>query len=108
RAAVLLVELLADSGASALSVLLDRPVGNSGRTRALLEEVCSAYRVRAQVLLSDTVDRDLVACGAVVATSDSWILDHAGHWVDLPSCLLARRVEPAFVVDFTACSHSAE
>ncbi|MDB4975298.1 MAG: hypothetical protein JWN48_3639, partial [Myxococcaceae bacterium] len=42
RAAVLLVELLADSGASALSVLLDRPVGNSGRTRALLEEVCSA------------------------------------------------------------------
>jgi hypothetical protein len=103
-AATRLVELCARQDVARALILLDRPVGNSGRTRALFEQACDAAELPAEVLLSDSVDRELVACGArgsVVASSDSWILDRAEAWVDLPLALLATSESAPWLIDFT-------
>jgi hypothetical protein len=100
RAARSLVCLLAESGVREVRVLLDRPVGNSGRARALLAEAFVRAALPAEVVLSDSVDRELVRTGDVVASSDSWILDRAQAWVDLPAALLTQQTEPPWLIEF--------
>jgi len=63
---------------------LDRPVSNSGRLRALIEETF-AGTLPTSVVLHDSVDPVLVRERPIVASSDSWVIDHAQHWLDLPA-----------------------
>ncbi len=84
RAATLLIATLARERVRRVRVYFDRPVGNSGRMRALFEQRCGELALPAEVELSDHVDRDLIALGLPIASSDSWLLDRAS-WVDLPA-----------------------
>src|SRR5688500_5821476 len=84
RAAALLVACLVTHAVHDARILLDRPVGNSGRTRAMLEAACQAGALHAQVELRDRVDQELVESGLPVASSDGFILDHAAARLDLP------------------------
>ena len=77
--------------------LLDRPVSNSGRLAARLRDACPAW----QVELVDAVDPVLAKTPGVIATSDSWILDRGGAWVDLPAAIIAARDARAWIVDLT-------
>jgi len=97
QAATLLVATLLAHGVHGVRILLDRPVGNSGRTRGLFEQACQQASLSAQVELSDRVDQELVASGLPVASSDSWILDQALAWLDLPGLVIAGRGEPWLV-----------
>jgi hypothetical protein len=68
--------------------LLDRPVGNSGRLRAQLEELAGQRGWPWKVELVQNPDAALARHPGVVATSDAWILDHCGRWFDLPGSVL--------------------
>ena len=68
---------------------LDRPVGGSGRLRALLLERAEARGLPWTVELVHNPDALLAAHTGPVATCDAWILDRCGPWVDLLGELLA-------------------
>jgi hypothetical protein len=86
--------LLTEVRPSAVHVFYDRPVGNSGRMRALTLEVFAALPFEVSVSLHDQVDRELVAACSLVASSDSWVLDHAVGWIDLAAAVAEReRIE---------------
>lgn len=87
RAAEMLTMLLREQRVSEVLILLDRPVGNSGRTRALLERAARRAGLAADVQLNERVDATLVESQLAVASSDSFILDRAPAWLDLPAAL---------------------
>ena len=89
RAAELVAATLGAAGVGPVSWCLDRPVSNSGRLRALLLAVAEAAGVSWEVALTDGTDRAVAAAPEVAASSDSWILDRAPRWVDLPAAVLA-------------------
>lgn len=70
---------------------LDRPVSNSGRVRARLQEAARLRGVSWQVEVVMSPDRCLASFAGVVATSDSGILDRGVRWVDLPAAALAAQ-----------------
>jgi hypothetical protein len=86
-AAELLFTALQRYGVARAELLLDRPVGNSGRTRELLERCAATCTFELMVSLRDRVDPELAVSAHIVASSDSWILDRAAHWVDLPALI---------------------
>jgi len=94
------VEALAALVAPAASVrwLLDRPVSNSGRLRALLEETAAERGLPWRVELHAHPDDLLATTSDAVATADAWVLDRCGPWTDLPGALAATTPE-AWVVD---------
>lgn len=104
-AAQLLAELIARSRPASVQVLLDRPIGNSGRTRALFAAALDAAGLPAEVTLSDRVDRDIAESGRAVASSDGWLLDRAPAWIDLPSVLVDARSGPTWLVDLRDDAH---
>jgi hypothetical protein len=87
--------LLAAAAPARVRWFLDRPVSNSGRMAARLRAAVPAWEVE----LVDAVDPVLATCGDVAATSDSWILDRARAWIDLPAAVIAARAAPAWIVD---------
>jgi hypothetical protein len=82
-------------------VLLDRPVANSGRLRALFLEAAARHALNLDCELSDRVDQQLVQCAPLVASSDSWVLDHAVAWLDLPALLAERHNLPLWLLRLT-------
>lgn len=91
---------LSAAGPREVRWLLDRPVSNSGRLRALLLERAEAHGWPWSVDLLDAPDQDLARSGAIVASADAWVLDHAPAWVDLPGAVAAAR--RAWVVDLSS------
>jgi hypothetical protein len=83
-----------------VQLMLDRPVGNSGRTRALLLRCAAELNLSLEVTLSDRVDAELAAFPGIVASSDSWILDRAQHWIDLPALVAEAEALPLWLLDF--------
>lgn len=83
-------ELLEATGVASACVYLDRPVGNSGRLRALVEEVFAHSPCPTRAELCASVDPVLVAEAPIAASSDGWVLDRAQHWVDLPAAYAER------------------
>jgi len=94
-----LFALLADVGVAEVTVVLDRPVGNSGRLAAVIRMVAAGFPVPCEVCLSLHADRDLCASAAVVATADSAVIDHVSRWTDLASAVVARELPGARVLD---------
>ena len=93
-------DLLGTEDVGSVRWVLDRPVSNSGRLRSLLLARAEARGLRWEVELVDDADRRLVAdCDHIVASSDSWVLDHAAAWTDLGGGVVARAVPDAWLVD---------
>jgi hypothetical protein len=91
-------DTLEQSGVMHAEFFLDRPVGNSGRLRAIIQQVFAASACTVEVSLHDAVDPVLVQSGRVAASSDSWILDRARAWLDLPAAVArVRGLEPWLV-----------
>jgi len=74
---------------------LDRPVSNSGRLRVLIEQSFTSSAVPTSVALHDSVDPVIVRERSIVGSSDSWVIDHAARWVDLPA-LVAQTLRLTF------------
>ena len=67
-----------------INILLDEPVSNSGRLKALIADVAEAeqYLFKVDIQILKNVDRMLYHKERVI-TSDSIILDHCASWVNL-------------------------
>jgi len=74
--------------------LLDRPVSNSGRLRAILYEIAEQHRWDWRVDLHYNPDNALVESPAVILSSDSIVLDGAARWFNLLAYLLRHRSLP--------------
>ena len=87
----LMLERLQEAGASKVNILLDEPVSNSGRLKALIaetaEEKCS---FSLDIRIQRDVDRALYGKENVIS-SDSAILDHCVSWVNLTADLMERQ-----------------
>lgn len=90
---------LAALGAAQVHWLLDRPISNSGRLKALIEATAEARGWPWTVELAANPDRDLATSPLVVATADSAVLDRCGPWLNLARLVVETRVPEAWVVD---------
>tara|TARA_R110002073_G_scaffold303128_2_gene471220 strand:- start:3806 stop:4513 length:708 start_codon:yes stop_codon:yes gene_type:complete len=72
--------------AAAVTWFLDRPVSNSGKLAERIRTKAALDALPWTVEVVNNPDRELAELrDAIVATSDSWILDNAQRWVDLSS-----------------------
>ena len=85
----LLLDTLRDLEVRAAHILLDEPVSNSGRLKALIAEIGEGYSFILDIQILRDVDRALWEQGNVI-TTDSVILDHCVSWVNLTARCMAR------------------
>jgi hypothetical protein len=97
-------EMLRDYGVTACRWLLDKPVSNSGRLRAFILEAAAQAGWNWQVELEMNPDNVLAKSSAVVATSDSMILDRCERWANVAREVITRRIPQARLVDLSARS----
>ena len=88
----LMLDVLRDSGVIKVNVLLDEPVSNSGRLKALIADImeAGAYPFHLDIKILRGVDRALYRKDFVI-TSDSIILDHCASWVNLTAECMGRK-----------------
>ncbi len=95
----LIASVLEGLGVRRADWFLDRPVSNSGRLRQLMIETLAGGPVAWNVEIVESPDRRLVEYAGPVASTDSWILDRCGRWVDLPGRVIGMEVPGAWIVD---------
>jgi hypothetical protein len=79
--------------------LLDRPVGNSGRLKKILEAVAENFGWQWEVVVELSPDRLLGETAAVVVSSDSGVLDRCERWCNVAREIVDAQVKEAFVLD---------
>ena len=87
----MLLRHLEDAGAVDVDVLIDTPVSNSARLRAIvLEEASDHAGLKVTASLDRCVDATLLARGGVVVTSDSAVLDRCALWMNAVAEIIGR------------------
>jgi hypothetical protein len=87
--------------------LLDSPVSNSGRLKTLIRELSEKNRWHGfdkltagwQIELVISPDARLIKSEAIVASSDSVVLDGCGKWVNLTGEIIRARLPAAKIID---------
>jgi hypothetical protein len=98
-------EVVAAHRPFAVQVFLDRPVSNSGRVRALIQEISDRRGWPWEISLTDSPDREILArVGCIAATSDGPVLDRCGSWVPLTEAVVKVHAPGAWIVDLGAGS----
>ena len=82
--------------------LLDSPVSNSGRLKALIGELAEKNGWNWEIELVLSPDAELKRTDLVVASSDSVVLDACGSWVNLATEIIGKKLPSARVIDLTA------
>jgi hypothetical protein len=78
----MMLRTLQESRISKATILLDEPVSNSGRLKALIADIGEEFAYGLDIQILRDVDRSLYGRENVI-TSDSVILDHCASWVNL-------------------------
>lgn len=84
--------------------LLDRPVSNSGRLKALLQEYFEQQNLHWQVEIHPNPDLILRQTSEPIATSDSAVLDQCCRWFNLSRTALQNispSQKPLFLIDLS-------
>ena len=90
----MLMDGLREIHAGSAHILLDEPVSNSGRLKALIAEIGENDPLTPDIQITKDVDRVLWEKENVI-TSDSIILDHCRSWVNLAArCMEKQNVHP--------------
>ena len=97
----LIGDFLKETGVIKALWLLDSPVSNSGRLKMLIAELArkSNWDWEIQLLLSP--DAELVKTTAVVASSDSVVLDGCRSWVNLARAIIEEKLPEVHLVDLS-------
>jgi hypothetical protein len=82
KAVEILFGALKEMEVSKVNILLDEPVSNSGRLKALIAEMGESFPFEVDIQVLKQVDRELWTKENVI-TSDSVIIDHCRSWVNL-------------------------
>lgn len=98
-ALTLLGEQIAQLGVQHCRWLLDEPVSNSGRLRAIIQELAASRGWDVEVQLVHNPDNDLMASDAVVASADSQIIDACERWFNLARVTIENHLPRAWIVD---------
>jgi hypothetical protein len=77
---------------------LDRPVSNSGRLKTRILELAATHGWRWDVQLEFSPDKLLSESPAIVASSDSVVLDRCARWSNVAREIIAAHVPTAAVV----------
>lgn len=86
-------------GVSSCRWYLDRPVSNSGRLKAVIEELGRQHEWTWTVELVANPDALLIASERIIATADSAVLDRCRAWHNLARETVARFVPGARIID---------
>ncbi len=78
----LLLDVLTERCVQSAHILLDEPVSNSGRLKALIADAGEDYSITLDIQVQKDVDRELYEKENVI-TSDSIILDHCNSWMNV-------------------------
>lgn len=100
-ALTILADVVRELGAASCLLLLDRPVSNSGRLAALINEHArrGGWPLAAEVVADP--DPVLSRCNDIVASADGDILDRCTAWLNLAYMSIDRRVPTANLVDLS-------
>ena len=99
QAVGLIAAAVAAAGCCRVRWLLDRPVSNSGRLGALIEDRVAGERPQWTVELTDRTDRVLIESPEVVASADSAVIDRCRRWCNLARHIVETAVPNAWIVD---------
>jgi hypothetical protein len=94
----LIGETLASWGVRECHWFLDQPVSNSGRLKTLMVELGAAQGWNWKVQLEFSPDKILSETSAIVASSDSVVLDRCANWFNAAREIIAARVPGARIV----------
>jgi hypothetical protein len=97
----ILGELAAGGKIATCRWLLDQPVSNSGRLKALFHEIAAERSWNWEVELTPTADRILSQTSHIIATADSHILDYAERWFNMARLAIDSRIADAWIVDLS-------
>jgi hypothetical protein len=81
---------------------LDKPVSNSGRLKKLMLDLLLAGFENWTVELVTAPDAELISGDAVVASSDSAVLDACRSWTNIPAALITKKIPSARLIDFSS------
>jgi hypothetical protein len=79
--------------------LLDRPVSNSGRLKAMMLDLAAERGWPWEVELAPNPDSRLKCSTEPIATADSVILDACGPWMNLAREVVEQHIPHAWMVD---------
>jgi len=99
----LLEDFLGNLNYGPVAILLDSPVSNSGRLKAVIESVNPNWKVN----LVPNPDPILAASDQIVVTADSVILDAARRWLNLAREIIVSRIPQSWIIDLTAAPDSS-
>jgi hypothetical protein len=102
QAVTLIGRTLEDLAISPACWLLDAPVSNSGRLRALMADAAHHAGWPWQIEIVPSPDHRLMASDEPIATADSVVLDAGGPWLNLAGEVVRRHVERPWRVDLGA------
>jgi hypothetical protein len=83
----------------AVHILLDAQVSNAGQLASRMRALAATHAWPWHVQLVPSADAALRQTEAIVATSDSGILDAAVRWFDLAAAVIAQHIPQAWCVD---------
>jgi hypothetical protein len=90
---------LAPSGVTEVEFLIDAVVSNSGRLASRIRALATEQAWPWSARLVPSPDPILQRTEAIVATSDSSILDRVSYWLDLAAAVVARIAPDAWSID---------
>jgi len=97
----LIGQFLREVGAGKALWLLDSPVSNSGRLKTLIGELARKNNWNWEIELLLSPDAELKKTDAVVASSDSVVLDDCRSWVNLATEIIKNKLPYAKVIDLS-------
>lgn len=101
-ALTLLAQLTRSLGVTRAVILLDRPVSNSGRLRALIEAHAAATGHALEAELVPDPDPLLQTTPEIIASADGAILDRCTAWFNLARTCIEAHVPEARIVDLSS------
>jgi len=81
--------------------LLDSPVSNSGRLKALIDELAGKNQWNWQIKLLTSPDNELIKTDAIVVSSDSVVLNRCKSWVNLARAIIEKKIINARLADLS-------
>jgi hypothetical protein len=97
----LIGQFLQEAGAGKALWLLDSPVSNSGRLKTLIGELAQKNNWNWQIELLLSPDAELKKTDAVVASSDSVVLDSCRCWINLATEIIKNKLPSIKVIDLS-------
>ncbi|MHC4259593.1 MAG: DUF434 domain-containing protein [Planctomycetota bacterium] len=88
-------------GVTSVLWLLDSPVSNSGRLKTLIGEMSCENNWDWEIQLVPSPDAKLIRTDAVVASSDSVVLDGCKRWVNLARAIIEQKLPETCLVDLS-------